>query len=105
MDRDGGGVEFYTDVAGFGDVEEVGGEAVAEVEHRVEIDERVKPLGLGNAGGEGAVALGCEAAAEGSGDEEPVAGFGAGASDGASAGGFAEDGDADDERAVPGIGV
>jgi hypothetical protein len=86
MDRDGDGVEFDSDAAGFGDVKEIGSEAVAEVEHGVEVDELVEPLGLGDAGGESAVSLRLKAATELAGDEEPVARFRAGSGDGAAAG-------------------
>src|SRR6516164_7107599 len=43
--------------------------------------------------------------AEGAGDEEPVAGAGAAATDGTATGRLADDGDGDRQRAVPAVGV
>ena len=104
VDGDGGGIEMRGDVALMADVGEIAGEAIGEIEHGGDAVVGGEIAGEMDAGGEGHVSAE-DRAAEGAGDVEVIAWFGAGAGDGGEAGGAGENGDREGELVGPGGGV
>src|SRR5205807_9749234 len=84
-DGDGFGSQDGAAAALAADVAEVGGEAVADVDHRVQFDGGVELQCLADPRGEVEV-MAADGTAERAGDEEPVAGAGAASPDRAAAG-------------------
>jgi hypothetical protein len=103
-DGDRGAEEFGAEVAAhFEEVSEVAREAIADVDHGVDLSGGGEPLPLGQAGFEFEVASG-DGSAEFAGDQDGVADHGAGTENGLVAGDASDEGDGDEGLAWIGGG-
>ena len=96
--------EYCADLTRFQDVTQVRGEAVAQVDHGAQLNGRVQLLRFEHARRKRQV-VPRQAAAEPSGDEDPVTRPRAAAGHRPPASGFTQHGDARDERTVPDVRI